>query len=334
MKVFVTLLGALALMAMPAAAQETTLIFATGNAPQAHLNLHFFHPWADKVNEQGKGILRIDVRDGTVLANGSNFYNRVLDDVVQISFGQPTQVSGKFPLSEGVALPQISDNSEFASIAYWRLYKSGLLDKEFDEVVPLFLCVFPPVGIHLAKAPRTLDPLEGLKLGVSSKLTSEATRRLGGTPLAMPLMDYYESVQRGAINGVVTAWAPFQPFRLIEVTTYHVEARLGGGPTMLFMAKKRYDALPAAARQILDANSGEPLSRAFGVFSDQVQDDGRKLATGNPAKHTVVYPTPEQNAKWHQALAPLEAEWVKNTPGGDKMLAAYRQYLADATAGR
>lgn len=146
MKVFVTLLGALALMAMPAAAQETTLIFATGNAPQAHLNLHFFHPWADKVNEQGKGILRIDVRDGTVLANGSNFYNRVLDDVVQISFGQPTQVSGKFPLSEGVALPQISDNSEFASIAYWRLYKSGLLDKEFDEVVPLFLCVFPPVG--------------------------------------------------------------------------------------------------------------------------------------------------------------------------------------------
>lgn len=334
MKLFVALLGVLALMAVPAAAEETTLIFATTSPPDAHLSAHFFHPWADKLNEAGKGVLHIDVRDGTVLANGANFYNRVLDDVVQISFGQPTQVAGKFPLSEGVALPEISDNSELASIAYWRLYKSGLLDKEFDEVVPLFLCVFPPVGIHLAAAPHTVDTLEGLKLGVSSKLTSDATKRLGGTPLAMPLMEYYESIQRGSINGVVTAWAPFQPFRLIEVTTYHVEAPLGGGPSMLFMSKKRYDALPAAARRILDANSGEALSRAFGAFSDQVQDDGRKLATDNPAKHQVVHLTAEQDAKWRRALVPMEAEWVKSTPGGDRMLAAYRQYLADATAGR
>src|SRR5579862_1922179 len=114
MKISATLVGMLALMAVPAAAEETTLIFATTSTPQAHVSEHFFHPWANKVNEQGKGVLRIDVRDGTTLASGANFYNRVLDDVVQISFGQPTQVSGKFPLSEGVALPQFSDNSEFA----------------------------------------------------------------------------------------------------------------------------------------------------------------------------------------------------------------------------
>jgi TRAP-type C4-dicarboxylate transport system substrate-binding protein len=37
---------------------------------------------------------------------------------------------------------------------------------------------------------------------------------------------------------------------------------------MIFMAKKKWDALPVAARKILAANAGEAESRHFGAFWD------------------------------------------------------------------
>ena len=57
-----------------------------------------------------------------------------------------------------------------------------------------------------------------------------------------------------------------QPYKLAEVTSYHYEMRLGASTGMVFMAKKRYDALPPAAKKILDDNSGEAASRAWGKW--------------------------------------------------------------------
>jgi TRAP-type transport system periplasmic protein len=82
------------LAATPAVAQETTLVFATTNAPNAHLNARVMHPWAERINQQGKGVVRIDVRDGPTMANHLNYYQRVMDDVVQIAWGLPVPRQG------------------------------------------------------------------------------------------------------------------------------------------------------------------------------------------------------------------------------------------------
>jgi TRAP-type C4-dicarboxylate transport system substrate-binding protein len=329
----ITVLAAVAGVAGSAAAQEVALTFATTNPPQVHLNQRVHHPWAARINEQGKGVVRIDVRDGPAIANHLNFYQRVLDDVVQIAWGLPAYVAGKFPLVDAAALPFIADKSEEASVAFWRLYKSGMLDHEFNEIVALHLIVFPQVGVHLAKPPRTLDNLSGLKLGAGSKISSQIALRLGATPISLPLTDYYEGIQRGTIDGSMSQWTQFQPFKLAEVTTYHVEASLGGAVGMTFMARKKWDALPAAARKVIDDNSGEKQSRLFGAFWDAVNGEGRKMVEG-VAKHRIVALTPAQDAAWRRAGEAVAAEWVKTTPGGEKILAAYKAELAKVKAGR
>jgi TRAP-type C4-dicarboxylate transport system substrate-binding protein len=330
-------LGALALSAGAlhiAVAQEAVLTFATTNAPQVHLNQRVHHPWAARINEQGKGAVRIDVRDGPAIANHLNFYQRVLDDVVQVSWGLPAYVAGKFPLVDAAALPFIVDKSEDASVAFWRLYKSGALDHEFNEVVALHLIVFPQVGVHLSRPPKSLDSLAGLKLGAGSKISSQIALRLGATPISLPLTDYYEGIQRGTIDGSMSQWTQFQPFKLAEVTTYHVEASLGGAVGMTFMAKKKWAALPAAARKIIEDNSGEKQSRLFGAFWDTVNGEGRKMVEARGAKHQIVALTREQEAAWRKAGEAVVAEWVKTVPGGEKILAAYRTELEKVTAGR
>ena len=314
-------------------AQEINLVFATTNAPNAHLNARVHHPWAERINQQGKGLVRVDVRDGPTMANHLNYYQRVMDDVVQIAWGLPTYVAGKFVLTNVTNLPFLVDKAEDASVALWRLHQSGLLDSEYNEIVPLHMIAFPQVGVHLAKAPRNLDSLGGLKLGVGNKIGGDILTRLGGAPISIPLTDYYEAIQRGTIDGSMSQWTQFQPFKLAEVTTYHVDTTLGSTAGMTFMSKKKWQSLPEPVRKLLMNNSGEKQSRLFGAFWDTVNEEGRELVRKRGEKHTIVNLTPEQQANWRQKVQPVSDAWVKETPAGDQVLDAFQREIAKARAG-
>lgn len=328
-------IGAACLVGAGAAqAEETTLIFATDGPTGTHVAVRVFHPWAEHINEIGKGVLHLDVRDGMSIVNPTNFYDRVQNDVAQIAWGSLGNLTGTFPHAEFSMLPFQAEKSVDASVAFWRLYKNGQLDPDFKDVVPLMMTVYPQADIHLAKPPKApLDTLEGLRLMVVAKVSAQSIAALGGSPSSLPLPELYPGLQHGTVDGAVIAWTAFQPYKLAEVTSYHYEMRLGASTGMVFIAKKRYVALPPAAKKILDENSGEAASRTLGAAWDEVADEARKAAEADPKQH-VVTPTPEALAKWEKITAPISADWVKNTPGGAKVVTAFRSYLAQVKAGR
>lgn len=319
-------------IALPASADELVLKFATLDVPQAHLNVRIHHPWAEKINKEAKGIFHIDVFDGEALANQGNIYNQVVSNVVQIGWGLPS-LAGKFPLMDVTALPYVTQgNSEIASTALWRLYKSGLLDKEFDQVIPLKLIVFPQSGLQFRREPRTLDNLNGLKIIAGSKIASEIVQRLGGAPLSFRVDEYYETLQRGTADGVLVGWTAFNPFKLAEVTRYHLEVPLGGQTGYIFMARKEWESLPEPVRKILTANSGEPESRAFGRFWDEVNNEGREQ-TMKQRGHTLLHLTAAQETAWHEKIGSIAEQWAKSSPDAGKVLATYKEILAKVAAG-
>lgn len=324
--------AAAAWLAAPASADELVLKFATLDVPQAHLNVRIHHPWAQKINKEANGLFRIEVFDGAALANQGNIYNQVASNVVQIGWGLPS-LAGKFPLLQVAALPYLStSDSEVASTALWRLYKSGLLDQEFDQIVPLKLIVFPQSGLQFRKAPPPLENLDGLKMIAGSKIASQVIQKLGGAPLSFRIDEYYETLQRGTADGVMVGWTAFDPFKLAEVTHYHLNVPLGGETGYVFMAKKEWDGLPDGVKKILAANSGEGESRAFGRFWDQVVKEGEANTLKLPG-HTLVHLSAEQQKKWHDQIAPIADEWAKSMPDGDKVIAAYKELLAKVKAG-
>jgi TRAP-type C4-dicarboxylate transport system substrate-binding protein len=328
----IALFGAVWLSAAVAHADETTLVFATDGPPNTHVAVRVFHPWADHLNAVGKGVLKLDIRDGLVIVNPTNFYNRVMDDVVQIVWGSIGNLAGTFPLSEFSALPFQGENSENSSVAFWRLYKSGLLDSEFKDVVPLMMIIYPQAEVHLAKPPKSIETLNGLRLMVVAKTAAEFITDLGGSPSSVPLPDLYGGLQRGLVDGTVIAWTAFQPYKLGEVTTYHYETQLGASSGMVFMTRKRYDALPPEARKLIDENSGEAESRTLGKAWDEVAEEARQLAKSDP-KQTVVTPTPEQTVKWKATVQPVTDGWIQKNPAGAKVLARFREILTDVKAG-
>lgn len=312
---------------------ETTLILATALPPGNPLVDQVLHPWAERVNQAGVGKIKIDVRDGMAIANLNNSYDRVVADVAQISWLTHSNFAGKFRLSNVGGLPFVAERSEEASVALWRLYKTGLLDAEYDEVRPIMISVLSQAGFHLRKAPVALDNLKGLKVVPPSKETGELVEQLGMAPIVLAVSQTYEALQRGTVDGVMLGWTAVQSFKLEEVTSYHVDAALGTTAGMLFIAKQRYEALPPAARQVLDDFSGEQESRALGKFWDRLQSFGYSRVKAMEHQ-TVIDAPPEIAAKWRAQAEPIVADWARTTPGGDKVLAAFEGELAKVKAGQ
>ncbi len=309
-------------------AQETRLLF-TSLSPGGSTNSVFFNQWSQKLADQSGGTLKVDIRDGATLAHFGNVYERVQDDVVQIGWAIHQVVAGKFPLSEVAALPFVEGGFRQASLALYRLWKSGLLDSEYKDVVPLVFSVFGQSQLHFARQPQSVDDLNGLKIGVTGRAPSQLVAQLGGTPISMQPGEFYEALQRRTVDGVITSWAAFAPYKLHEVTTYHVETLLGQGTSMFFMARKKYDALPESVRKVLAANSGEDTTVQFSNHFDSQWLDARKPVAASD-KQTIVQLSAEQTAKWRAKAEPLLQEWAKSRANGEQALAKYRELYKQA----
>lgn len=320
----------LALGIAVARADEVNLIFVSMVPPTSPVVAGSYHPWVDRINAAGKGIVHLDERDGYALANLDNVYNRVLDDVVQVGFAQQNAIGGKFIRSAVAGLPFVSADSETASLALWRLYHSGLLDAEYNDIVPLFLTVFPQSNVNLIHPPAApLDNFKGLKLIAVGKAQAQAVTSLGGAPLSIPLTDMYTALQRGSADGAIASWTTFDPFRLGDVTRYHLETQLGTSTGMVFMAKKRFAALSPAVQKVLMDNSGEAMSRSFGAYIDSEARDTRAAVKASP-QHTIAAPSAATTADWRGKVTPNNTAYVNTVPNGPAIFAAYQQLLVAA----
>jgi TRAP-type C4-dicarboxylate transport system substrate-binding protein len=322
------------LFAAPAGADEIVLKFATTNAPTSRLVSQNLHPFAARINEDGKGVVKVETFDGQSIANQGNHLDRVLADVIQIGWGLTSTFGGKFPRSDAGALPFVSDDSESASVAFWRVYKEGLLDVEYSDIHPLILSYLTQAGLHLNKPLRSMTDLSGLKIVASGWATGQAIISLGAAPLTIPLNEMYSALPRGTADGAMVSWTSFNPFKLAEVTSYHVDTTLGTAPAFIYMAKKKYDSLPANARAVLDRHTGEAESRRFGAWWDGEKKQGRAdVVARHDPNRKIVDLTPAQAAAWKAKTLGIQEQWAKNVPDGAKVLAAYKAELAKVKAG-
>jgi len=328
--------GALAISfagAAPAAAEEINLIFATATPPMAASNTQFYRPLSERLNAAGKGVLKIDFRGDTSIASLNNVLDRVINDVAQIGWTLHSIYGQKFRLTSVSFLPFAAEDSTSGAIALWRLYKTGMLDADYAETVPLILNLQGQSRLHFAKQPKTFEDWSGLKVVASGKMYADSVVRLGGAPVTVTLADMYEALNRHTVDAVMMGWGGVGAYKLYEVANYHVELPLGASSSMIFMERKRYNALPEAARKIIDAESGEAASRALGEFSDRELMAQSNLVKAMP-NQTIVVPTAEQYKAMERKLATVSDQWVKDTPNGAVILAAWKKLFAEAKAAR
>ena len=310
-------------------ADTVKLVFPTLH-PEASPNTAYFQEWAAKVIAASNGAVEIDLPVGPTIANFGNILERLQADVVQFGWIQPSVVAGRFPQASVITLPGVRGalDGGKASVAAWELFESGLLDKEMTGLKLLEFGVHPEAAIHLAKVQdrKSFADLRGLKIGVQGGVQVQVLQNLGATPISLAPPEWYEALQRGTVDGIVTSWAAFPSLKLDEVTKQHIEGPLGNSNHLIAMDQAKWDMLSPEAQAAINSNSGAVFSESFGTHQHRQAAIGRDAAIAKG--HDVRSVTDEERAAWMVAIEPIIGEWVKNTENGTALLETYRARVA------
>jgi TRAP-type C4-dicarboxylate transport system substrate-binding protein len=285
-------------------------------------------PWAQKVEQDSGGAVHFTLFAGGQVVNSKNGLDRMKNGIVDALYGTVADTPGQFLRTDVSSMPFETNRSIDASTALWRLYEKGFISMEFTDVHPLAIFVFNASRFHSNKPISKIEDIKGLKVAVFSKMLSEISNDLGAVPVTVATTEIYETMQRNLAQLCIMGWTGTQTFKIDEVTKFHLDAPLGSSPGYMLMSKESYAKLPAAVKAAVDKNAGLPFTQLMGNNSDTVEAQVRERTKSKPG-HTVAELSPAELARWKTMVAPLVDEWVKATPDGAKVLAAYRAELAD-----
>lgn len=298
----------------------------------ASIHTDLVAPWTDKVNKESDGTLAIKDFAGYTLVNMLNTLDRVTSGVADLAFCILGPVSSQFPKTLVATLPFEAENAHEAGLALQRLYDKGIIKDEWTKVKPIGFGVFANTSYHTIPPVKTMADLQGLKVSVQGRIASETLQALGGTPISLPINEVYESLQRGMVVGSAIGWPAAVSFKLTDLAHNHVQASLGGEAAVMIMNNQSYAKLSGKAKQAIDANIETPYTNWFNKVIDDTERDNIAI-TQKMGNQTIYKLPPDELAKWKKQVAPVIDAWVKRTPDGANVLAAFRKEIAAIRAG-
>jgi TRAP-type C4-dicarboxylate transport system substrate-binding protein len=329
------LAGVLMLIAPMAAWADdpVSLRFAYPAPAQGLGNVWGFTPWAKEVGEASGGALEIKIFAGPTLGDYNHVYDRTITGVTDMAYVMMGPVVSDFPKASVATLPFEAANVEESGLGLWRLYTSGVVASEFAKVHLLALFTYSDSGLHTRKPVKTLEDIEGMKFAVGTRVLGEIVQRLGGTAIATQPSDIYQSLNRRLVDGAANSWPAVYPFKLQEVTSYHLDAPLGPAPALVVMNRASYAKLPAQAKRPFDGLSGDALTKRMTKAAARMDSEGRDNVSAM-AGHVVSALDANEAERWKARLKPVTEEWVKATPDGTAVLAAYRSEIEKIRRGK
>ena len=329
MKKLIPLVAALAatLPVTARAADPVTLKLAFPPPPVSFYNGQVLAPWAKEIEDATNGAVKVQIFIGPTLANFNNIYDRILNGVIDLGWGLHGPLGTQFQKSAVATLPGFPTNGFQCSNALWSLYSSGVIADEYAQVKPLSISCFPGSNFILAKPVRSIDEFRGMKVYVGSKMQGLTVEALGGAPITGNTSDIYAGMQRGTFEGGMTGWAAVAAFKLFEVTKAGFEAPFGNPTNFLLMNKDAFAKLPEDGRKVIEAKSGPPLVARMAKAGEDETHHGREIVEKIPG-YTLATIQASEMPKLRKAMEPLIDRWVKETPDGAKVLAAYKAELA------
>ncbi len=309
-----TLLGlmAAACLSTTAAAQEVTLRLHQFLPAQANVPAHILDVWADKVEADSDGRIKID-RFPSMQLGGTppQLIDQAIDGVADIIWTVAGYTPGRFPQLEVFELPFLSPDAEATSRAFWELAEARMMDTDFAAFKPLGLWVHGPGVIHSSRPITDVADLRGLKLRAPTRTTTTLFTGLGATSVGMPVPAVPEALSKGVIDGAVIPWEVVPALKVQELVNNHTEfpgVALYTTAFIFAMNPGAYEALPADLQAVIDANSGLEFSAFAGRTMQEYDAPGRTLAEA--AGNNIITLNDDQVAAWRAASQSTTDNWI------------------------
>ena len=303
---------AIGLSTTGAFAQEVTLRMHQFLPPQANVPKLILDVWADKVEADSKGRIKIERYPSMQLGGKPpELMDQAIDGVADIVWTVVGYTPGRYPSTEVFELPFMVKDARAASSAYWQMFEKHMKDTEFKDVHILGTWVHGPGMLHTNKEVRSPDDMQGLKIRGGSRLVNELLEITGATPVGMPVPAIPEGLSKGVIDGTTIPWEVTSALKVPELVKNHTEftgAALYDLTFVLAMNKDKYESLPDDLKKVIDDNSG----LEFSIFAGGTQSDadGPARQAAVDMGNNIVTLNDEETQVWRDASQPIYDSWV------------------------
>jgi TRAP-type C4-dicarboxylate transport system substrate-binding protein len=308
-RVFVAAFAAALLSGSVSWAQELRL--STFVPPVHVIYREILVPWANEVSKATGGEVKVTLYPSMQLGGKApELFRQAVDGVADIVFTLPGYTSPAFPRTQMIELPGLKPDGVAATNMMWDLLDPYLLP-EYEGVKVIALWGAEDAGLmSRGAAIRSLADLKGKRMRAPSAAQAKQLEVMGAVPIAMPITEVYQSLERGVVDGAMLPFSTIPDFRLGEVAKgYTIAGPLFGRSSYLVaMNKKKYDSLSPKARAAIDRLSGRALSlEATKVYLAR-SNQGVESVKG---KAEIVELSAEERKRISAVLRPIIADWIK-----------------------
>lgn len=303
---------------------EFVMRIAAGASSSGNVCNNYLDAWGDRVREASGGRIDYELTCDGALVGMGNGVDRVEQGVADVAWDAPATYGARFAGLNVIGVPGLYADPEIASGALWNAYTSGALGDEITAVRVLWFQAVPNNSFFMREPWEDFANLNGLQIGMGSQIRAAVVETMGGVPIALRVPEYYQSMQRGAVRGLMTTPGAVFDFSIDELIRQVYEAPFGGGLTFTVMSNEFYDSLPADLQAVIDGLSGYEQSRWASAYLRD--DEAEKL--GTLAGVEIRHATDAEVAALQPAFDAGRRAYLASAPANAGYLAAIQAALA------
>ncbi len=229
--------------------------------------------------------------------------------IADIGFSHIEYTPGRMPVTEVAELPLGYQTGWLANQMMNDFYHEFKPD-EWDRFKILWFHANSPSLIITKKPVRRLEDLKGLTIRAPGRF-GDVIRALGGTPAPTPIMETYDAIAKGVIDGVFAPYETLRTFRFAEVAKY-VTVTWHIGPCYPFyvaMNKRSYQKLPKEIQATLDTLAGAYTERMALVWNS-VEFAGKTFGEKQGVEYIEL--STDESDRWERAVGPVIEDYVQS----------------------
>jgi len=264
------------------------------------------------LEERTGGRIKVKYFKGGSLLKGTTMYKGIESGLADIGFSHIYYTPGRMPVTELAGLP-IGSPSAWVNTHVLNDFYFKFRPKEWDKVKVLWLSGTVTDVITTKKPVRKMEDLKGLTIRAPG-IVGAIVKALGGSPAPTPMMETYDGLAKGVLDGVYGNHEILKAFRFAEVAKYSTTCwQMGAAfPFYTIMNNNSYNKLPPDLKDIFDNLCGEYRER-YALMWNQIEFGGKIFGAAKGMEFIDI--SGEEAARWVKAVQVVIDNHVKKMVG-------------------
>ena len=278
--------------------------------PPMHMNSVVMGQFCKELNAKLAGKVELTQYAGGTLLTAPKMAAGVATGLADIGLSNCSYTRGRFPVMEIMELP-LGFPSPWVATHVANEFYNKFKPKEWDAYHPLMFSTSPPNGLlTISKQVNTLEELKRLRTRSQGRI-ADIVKALGGTPMSIEIVDLYEALRRGVIDGAYTPLETLKGFRLGEVSKFMTESWSVGSVFAFYvvMNKQKWNSLPPDIQNAISEFSNGFIER-WAAEWNRIDIEGLDFFEKQGGKMISV--TNAESARWVKAVEPVVEDFKKD----------------------